>query len=384
MGEFVSDSKELCHLSPHFWCPSLTKGKGMNFHDRPLFFSFSVWVALLFTAQSGMCLARSKKDVVIFANGDRMTCEILNLQKGYLYVRLVNGEGTISVDWTKIVRIESEYNFVVSNESGERFTTGLKSVAAADSPDKFAVLVTGRSTTKVLPGREIVAIDQNDTGFWQNLHGSIDSGLNFTKQQNRVQYNFGSSVVYAKPLWAANADLGSSFSGGGSAENFRYDLQLRATRQLRSPRNDYMGIAGFQHIGEQQLDLRTILGGAFGHNFKRTNTSLVAAYVGGDWNSERYSQQATTGQTGNSAEALLGTQLNFFRFRTTNFLFNSQVYPSLTDLGRVRLDMNAAVKLRIARRLYWNFSYYLNYDSKPPQNLPQTDYGSAGSVSWRF
>jgi len=153
---------------------------------------------------------------------------------------------------------------------------------------------------------------------------------------------------------------------------------------LRTPRNFYMGLAGFQHNGEQELDLRTTLGGALGHNFKMTNNSLVMAYAGGDWNGERYSQQATTGQTGNSAEAIVGTQLNFFRFRTTNFLLNSQVYPSLTDLGRVRIDLNAAIKLRIAKRLYWNFSYYLNYDSHPPQNLPQSDYGSAASIGWKF
>jgi len=216
------------------------------------------------------------------------------------------------------------------------------------------------------------------------LHGSIDSGLNYTKQQNRVQYNFDSSVIYAKPLWSAGADLGSSFSGGGSAENLRVDLQTKVARQLRSPRNLYMGLLGFQHIGEQDLDLRTTLGGAVGHNFQMTNNSLVAAYIGADWNSEHYGNEATSGQTGNSAEAVVGTNLSFFRFRTTNFIVNTQVYPSLTDLGRVRLDLNAAVKLRLAKRLYWSLSYYLNYDSRPPQNLNGTDFGSAASIGWKF
>lgn len=356
----------------------------MNLHERGLFCSLLLWIVFCLLTPLGTCAARDKKDVIIFANGDRMTCEIMQLEKGYLYVRLANGEGTIAVDWTKVVRIESQYNFVVSNENGERFTTGLKSAAPADSPDKFVVLVTRRSTTSAIPGSAIVAVEQNDAGIWQNIHGSIDSGLNFTKQQNRVQYNFGSTAIYAKPLWSANADLNSSFSGGGAAENFRYDLQLQGIRQMRSPRNAYMGLAGFQHNGEQELNLRTTLGGALGHNFRMTNNSLVMAYGGADWNSERYSQQASTGQTGNSAEAVLGTELNFFRFRTTNFLLNSQIYPSLTDLGRVRVNLNAAIKLRIAKRLYWNFSYYLNYDSHPPQDLPQTDYGSAASIGWKF
>ena len=356
----------------------------MNIHDRLPLFSFATRMALFLIVFSAPCWARDKKDVVVFANGDRMTCEIMQLQKGYLYVRLANGEGTIAVDWTKVVRIESQYHFIVTNGRGERFITNLHNVANEDSSDKFEVQVTGSSKTDFIPSIDIVALQQNDSEFWTNLHGSIDSGLNYTKQQNRVQYNIDSTVDYVKPLWSAGADLSSSFSGGGSAQNFRFDLQTQVARQLRSPRNLYMGLAGFQHNGEQELNLRTTWGGAVGHNFQMTNTSLIVGYAGADWNNEHYADQQTSGQTGNSAEAIIGTQINFFRFRTTNFLVNTQVYPSLTDLGRVRLDLNAAVKLRLARRLYWSVSYYLNYDSRPPQNLNGTDFGSAASIGWKF
>jgi Protein of unknown function, DUF481 len=356
----------------------------MNFQDRLPSFSLSAWTAFVLIFLCATCWARDKKDVIVFANGDRMTCEIMQLQKGYLYVRLANGEGTIAVDWTKVVRIESEYHFIATNGRGERFITNLKNVAPESSKDKYEVQVTGSSKTDFIPSLEIVALQQNDIGFWKNLHGSIDSGLNYTKQQNRVQYNFDSSVIYAKPLWSASADLGSSFSGGGSAQNLRFDLLTNVTRQLHSPRNVYMGLLGFQHNGEQELDLRTTVGGAVGHNFQMTNNSFIAAYIGADWNNEHYADDAPSEQLENSAEAVVGTQFNFFRFRTTNFLVNTQIYPSLTDLGRVRLDLNAAVKLRLARRLYWSVSYYLNYDSRPPQNLNHSDFGTAGSIGWKF
>ncbi|HSY35412.1 MAG TPA: DUF481 domain-containing protein [Acidobacteriaceae bacterium] len=356
----------------------------MHLPDRRPFFSFPACTAVFLILLSTTCWARDKKDVIIFANGDRMTGEIMQLLKGYLYVRLANGEGTISLDWTKVVRIESQYHFIVTNERGERFITNLKNVAPEGSLDKYEVQITGSSKIDTIPSLEIVVLQQNDVGFWTNLHGSIDSGLNFTKQQNRVQYNFDSTLNYVKPLWSANADLSSSFSGGGSAQNFRFDLQTNVTRQLHSPRNVFLGLAGFQHNGEQDLDLRTTWGGAVGHNFQMTNTSLVGAYVGADWNNEHYENEPASAQMGNTAEAIVGTQLNFFRFRTTNFLVNAQVYPNLTDLGRVRLDLNAAVKLRLARRLYWSVSYYLNYDSRPPEGLTGTDFGSAASIGWKF
>lgn len=41
------------------------------------------------------------------------------------------------------------------------------------------------------------------------------------------------------------ADYQSNFSGGGDISNLRNDLQFDIARQLRSPRNFYMGLAEF-------------------------------------------------------------------------------------------------------------------------------------------
>jgi hypothetical protein len=175
-----------------------------------------------------------------------------------------------------------------------------------------------------------------------------------------------SNALFERTKWSAAADYQSSFSGGGDISNLRNDLQLTGIRQLRSPRNFYAGIADFLQSNEQQLDLRTTLGGAIGHIFSKTNNSFIAMYGRVDWNRERYSSEATVGRTGDSAEVVLGTQLNFFRSETTNLLVDARVYPSLTDLGRTRFDLNTSLKLRIAKDLYWRFGYYLNVDSRPP------------------
>jgi len=246
------------------------------------------------------------------------------------------------------------------------------------------VEVTGTATHEVVSGKEVVEIDRTDTSFWQNLHGTLDAGLNYSKQQNRTQYNFDTSALFQRTKWSMAADYQSSFSGGGNVSNLRNDVQLNGARQLRSPRNFYMGLAEFLQSNEQQLNLRMTFGGALGHVFSHTNNTYISGYAGADWNSEQYSAEATTGTTGNSAEAIFGTQVNFFRFKTTNILADARVYPSLTDLGRVRFDLNTSLKLRLAKDLYWRLGYFLNYDSRPPSNLPKSDYGSTSSVGWTF
>jgi len=244
--------------------------------------------------------------------------------------------------------------------------------------------VTGTSASEVIPTNEVVGLNRTDTSFWQNLHGGIDAGLNFSKQQSRTQYNFQTNALFQRAKWAAAGDYQSSFSGGGGISNVRNDLKLNTNRQLRSQHNFYMGLAEFLQSNEQQLDLRTTLGGAVGHLFSNTNNSFVSCFGGVVWNREHYSSEATVGQTGDSAEAVIGTQLNFFRFKKTNILANASLYPSLTEPGRVRFDMNTSMKIRIAKDLYWNLGYFLDVDSRPPQNLPKTDYGSTSGLGWTF
>jgi putative salt-induced outer membrane protein YdiY len=338
---------------------------------------------LSFFALCGICSARPKTDVIWFKNGDRITCEILKLEKGYLYVKIEYSEGTISLDWSKIASVVSPQTFVVADKEGKRYTGNLQNQEEKPAPKELNVSVVEGSTHTQLSGTEVVGLKRTDTSIWQNLHGGIDIGLNYAKQQNRIQYNFDSNVLFERAKWNAAADYESNFSGGGNVSNLRNDLRLTGTRQLRSPHNFAVGLSEFLQSNEQQLDLRTTLGGGFGHIFSNTNHSLLAAYGGAVWNREHYSSEATN-PIADSAEAVLGTQVNFFRFKTTNVLIDARLYPSLTELGRVRFDLNTSLKFRIAKDLDWRFGYFLNYDSRPPQNLPKSDYGSTSSLGWTF
>jgi hypothetical protein len=357
-------------------------------HHDSLLRCFSAWLPLLFfLALTGVCSARDRTDVIVFTNGDHMTCEIIKLERGYLYVRLPYAQGQIALDWSKVARVESPQSFVVADKTGNRYTGILKSTAdenAPAEPGEMKVQVAESSTSHVIPGNDVVEIDQTDTNFWQNLHGDLNAGLNYAKQQNRTQYNFQSNTIFQRTKWWMSENYQASFSGGGNISDLRNDLRLNVARQLLSPRNFYQGLTEFLQSNEQQLDLRTTVGGAVGHSFSSTNNSLVVAFGGVVWNHERYSSEATVGQTGNSAEALLGTQVNFFRFKTANVLADARLFPSLTDQGRIRFDLNTSLKLRIARRLDWTFGYFLNFDSRPPQNLPRTDYGATSGLGWRF
>ncbi len=154
------------------------------------------FLLVLFTL-TGTCLARAKKDVIQFNNGDRITCEIIKLEKGYLYVKLDYADGTVAMDWSKIARIESPQSFVVADKGGNRYTGSLQQVTGEETPEgteEPRVQVTGLSTSEVVSTREVVGMSRTDTSFWQNLHGGLNAGFNFAKQQ-RCETEYHATVA---------------------------------------------------------------------------------------------------------------------------------------------------------------------------------------------
>lgn len=62
-------------------------------------------------------LARDKTDLIVLTNGDRLTCEIKKLESGVLYASLDSVDGSISISWSKVARIESKHLFLLQTRN---------------------------------------------------------------------------------------------------------------------------------------------------------------------------------------------------------------------------------------------------------------------------
>src|SRR5271156_4739881 len=122
---------------------------------------YTAWPLLFVLMFPGVCHARPKKDIIQFTNGDRITCEIIKLEKGYLYVKLEYADGTVAMDWSKIAHIESPQSFVVADKEGKRYTGSLRSETETKAPEdaeQVNVQVTGASTGPLVPSKDVVTI----------------------------------------------------------------------------------------------------------------------------------------------------------------------------------------------------------------------------------
>jgi putative salt-induced outer membrane protein YdiY len=144
------------------------------------------------------------------------------------------------------------------------------------------------------------------------------------------------------------------------------------------------GVFSLLKSNQQDLDLRSTYGGAFGRRLIQTDKTSLLAIAGADYSHERYFAQAGTVPIRNNAESLVGLTFSTFRFRTVDVNSQLFVFPSLTDLGRVRLGSQSNLQIELVRNLYWNLQLYENFDSRPPINAPKNDLGITTSLGWKF
>ncbi len=103
---------------------------------------------LLFTLP---LLARESTDVIVMKNGDRFTCQIKALDSGTLYVSLPYVVETLSVDWSKVARLESTQLFLVKTEGGAVYKGVINSTESSpDRPLKIEITETSENVEFLL------------------------------------------------------------------------------------------------------------------------------------------------------------------------------------------------------------------------------------------
>lgn len=84
-------------------------------------------------------------------------------------------------------------------------------------------------------------------------------------------------------------------------------------------------------------------------------------------------------------EALPGVQYARYMFNepTLDMTIKLRAFPSLTDSSRTRAQLDARVRWKLIKDLFWDLSYYNTYDSDPPSGPEATsDYGVITSAGW--
>ena len=340
---------------------------------------------LLVFVLAGSLWGRPKIDVLVMNNGDRFTCEIKKLERGVLYAGLDYVDGTISIEWSKVTRIESTQLFLVHTEDGSVYEGTLRTPETpAGRPVRIEVLeLTDRPET--LEQRRVVEMSQTSDSFWRRLSGNADLGLIYTKGNSTTQYNAAAGVRVKRERWGGDASFSSALSkSSGVTASTRNQVNLNGWRRIHLKQWFYTGGAQFLQSSQQGIQLQTTLGGGIGKFIKDTNNARISFSAGLAWQETKYDVSIENQSPNNALAGLVVGDLHLFRFKKTALDITASVLPDLTQAGRVRAYTNTAYSIQIISNLWWKISFYGNWDNRPPANFSGSDYGTSASISYSF
>jgi putative salt-induced outer membrane protein YdiY len=330
--------------------------------------------------------ARAKTDVLVMKNGDRITCEVKRLDGGVLSADLDYVDGTLSIDWQKVARIESTAMFTVQLQDGSTYAGKLITPESlAGTPVKLEIQQLDAVEPISVTQDEVVRVTQTSNNFLHRFNGGVTLGSVYSKGNNTKQYNVGSDLEYQETRWAGRVRYNSNLSSSTGADTAtRNQVDLGGYHLLSRKNFFYTGSAGYLQSSVQGIQSQINLAAGVGIFLKNTNRVRLTLLGAPGWQRTNYSDPTADQRVQNIAVFLVSSNLELFQFKKTRLSAVLNVLPALTDPGRVFTRTNLTYYLKLFGKFDWNLSFYGNWDTRPPAQLSGTDYGTSTGLSYSF
>lgn len=350
--------------------------RGPNYRLRHPF--ATLLLTLLFSSLSLPASAAPKTDLIIFKNGDRLTGELKSLQRGRLNLN-TDATGTIAIEWDKIARVISNQNVQVETSNGTRYFGHL---IQTEEPGR--VVVETADGTQILDSARVIAMTPIEAEGLSALDIDLTIGYNFAKAGGVTQGTIGIDVDYrtTKRIFSIVASSTTNSSDTQtSSERKNFGLTYKRLRRNRWYVN---GSFNMEQNDELSLDLRTSIGGGGGRFLIQSNKMLLGLEAG-----LQFAQEQLTGEPEkiDSIEATFAVDWDWFLFDDPELDWSTQfeVFPNLSDWGRVRATFDTNLQWEMINDLKWGISFYSTFDNKPQTVDGSTkDYGVNTTLTYEF
>ena len=338
--------------------------------------ALALWAALALWPGLASAL---KTDVVTLRNGDRITGEIKGLASGKLDYS-TDDAGRLSIEWDKVARVTTPQQLQV--ELG----TGAKYFGRLGVSDRDGFLVVVHSGVDTLPVESVVEISPINAGFLQRVKSYLDVGFTVAKANQATTFSLSGSADYRGPAIGAQLKFDSYAQGQESVPTTARNSVRQAVSWYLPKRWSAVALAQAEQNDELDLDHRFTGGGAMNRVLSRSNHMELTTGAGLVGTQERFSSAAGISSNA-SFEGLLSTNWSAFRFDSPKLDFGASValFPSLSQAGRVRGQMEIRLKYEVFKDFLAGILFTDTFDSRPPdENTTKNDYVTTLTIGWSY
>jgi hypothetical protein len=317
-----------------------------------------------------------KSDVLVLRNGDILTGDLREMSRGMVTFK-TDAASTIYVKWPRVVSATSAKVFEIDVDDG-RVLVG--SVAAPDSAYRLAIRQA--ADTVELPIESVVKMVRIKKTVFERIDGSLDAGVNFTQQNDKVDLSLTANVRYDVARHRVRLDFNGTYSRQDSVSPIeRRNVSLQYSRILRR-RWSWSANIGQSRNTQLGLESAWTIGTGPGRLLISSNKVVLGTWIGLNYRKELY----VDSDARSVVPLSLTTDLEWFTWTgmSTDVSSRLVVAPILNDDGRWRINFTASLRREILSNLYLNFGVSEIYDSKPPADANKNDFSFTSSIGWSF
>jgi hypothetical protein len=336
-------------------------------------------VALVLLAAS-MAVHAQRSDLIFLENGDRITGEIESIEAGILEISTDTTSNRVRIEWRFVVGLVSDTSQSVELADGRRlfgpFLPSLEPRTVVIGTEEGPVLV--RTD-------EILAAWPVEPGFWDNVDLDLISGLSYASATGIGTYSLGLDTSFISPDILFDTRLRSEWTrqrDGEDRNTTRNIAVMDYTRSLEGLRFRSL-LAEIEQNDALGIDLRLLVGGVFGRFLIKENRRHWRLGAGLAYTYEL----PEDGSNESNLEGVITTRFRLFQFEAPERDIDMRlfVFPSLTDLGRVRADFRTTFTIEVTGDLDWALEGYYRFDSDPlSEDGDRSEYGVVMLLKYAF
>lgn len=316
-----------------------------------------------------------KTDTVTLYNGDRITCEVMSLSKGKLYVKTAD-MSKVYIKWVRIAHLETINQFEITLKDHSTYFGNFSKGSEGIGLIKFGVF------QEFIPLIEMTSLIQINAKFWKQLDGIIDAGYAYTNGNDNLQFNSTGEIKHRTKKYLNKIEYNAVISENSESlsrkQNGGYTLQAFMKKSMFSVIN-----VSWEQNTELGIENRALTNFRFGFSPIDNSTNLLDISAGILLNREFSSEQVAT----NNTEGIIDLTYDLFIFTKPNIDVTTSIvgYPSFTVKNRFRSEFNFSVRWEVFSNFTLNFKYYFTADNQPPSvDALKFDYGINTSFGYSF
>ena len=358
--------------------------------------------------------SHAKTDLITVVNGDQITGAVNAMTAGKLSVS-TSYAGTVNIKWREIKQIESRYLYEIRLDDGERIygrfiTNTIENqltlrVSGTNRQVEIDDIVEVRSIEEELSDKLDLQLSSTITADPNNKQLVLFAAGTYDVRGGRTNFSARVDDTRSTPQGKTATSSNSSFVQV-SREFWRERGTAQSYRVLnaRYDTNDELNI---DHRGSLGVGVGRYLINDLGHELAvqagiqgtqewrgscdeqvTNNVSTIALTddepVGEDEDSPRKSLERCA-----DAELFFNLKWHLYSFqkRDMDIYITGNTYPSLSDWGRVRGDLNVIINWELFSNFYWTVNARTDIDNagdREDDTYGNSDYTLSTGISWKY